>query len=332
MPSDLPHRPIVVNRPITAQPDWPCPQIRQMIAVALAEGENVFGWLAALNHVGGRRVRHGRGEPAELRRRNPRHPQRQHRTVPAAVGTAGGDRAGVGFGHRRQGPVHLRPQRPRGPRRRPPGRGTGLRRQDDRTPCIWRACCTTSARSASTTACSARRESSPTRSTSTSSSTWRSATTFSTIWRSWKRSCRWCCTTTNRGTAAAIRTSSAAKRIPLAARIVAVADAFDAMSSDRPYRKGMPEEQVDQILRTGAGQQWDPEVIDAFFRVREDIRRMCRERAPALGGRLRQPRTTASPTAVPRCPTAGPWRTACGCSRPRPASRHRPCGGFPRWP
>ena len=46
-----PHQPIVVNRPITEQPGWPCPQIRQMIAVALAEGENVFGWLAALNHA-----------------------------------------------------------------------------------------------------------------------------------------------------------------------------------------------------------------------------------------------------------------------------------------
>ena len=49
--SDLPRRPIVVNRPVTAQPGWPCPQIRQVIAVALAEGENTFGWLAALNHA-----------------------------------------------------------------------------------------------------------------------------------------------------------------------------------------------------------------------------------------------------------------------------------------
>jgi putative nucleotidyltransferase with HDIG domain len=65
--------------------------------------------------------------------------------------------------------------------------------------------------------------------------------------------------------------------IPLPARIVAVADAFDAMSSDRPYRKAMPDETVDRILKTGAGHQWDPEVISAFFRVREDIRRICRE-------------------------------------------------------
>jgi len=59
---------------------------------------------------------------------------------------------------------------------------------------------------------------------------------------------------------------------PLLARIAAVADAFDAMSSDRPYRRGMPDEKLDAILREGAGRQWDPNVIDAFFAIRERIR------------------------------------------------------------
>ncbi len=71
--------------------------------------------------------------------------------------------------------------------------------------------------------------------------------------------------------------------IPLLARVVAVADAFDAMSSDRPYRKGMPDEKLDEILRTGAGRQWDTRVIDAFFRIREKIGRIVRpsgEREP----------------------------------------------------
>jgi HD-GYP domain-containing protein (c-di-GMP phosphodiesterase class II) len=66
-------------------------------------------------------------------------------------------------------------------------------------------------------------------------------------------------------------------QIPLIARIVAVADAFDAMSSDRPYRKGMPVEKVEEIFRNGAGQQWDPEVIAAYFRVRGEIVEMARE-------------------------------------------------------
>jgi putative nucleotidyltransferase with HDIG domain len=66
------------------------------------------------------------------------------------------------------------------------------------------------------------------------------------------------------------------EEIPLAARIVAVADAFDAMGSDRPYRRGMPDEKIDHILRAGAGKQWDPKVIDAFFQARDDIREIVR--------------------------------------------------------
>jgi hypothetical protein len=64
---------------------------------------------------------------------------------------------------------------------------------------------------------------------------------------------------------------------PLGARIVAVADAYDAMSSDRPYRPGMPEQQIDEILRSGAGGQWDPDVVAAFFRARDDLRAIVRD-------------------------------------------------------
>jgi len=64
----------------------------------------------------------------------------------------------------------------------------------------------------------------------------------------------------------------AGEEIPLPARIVAVADAFDAMGSDRPYRKRMPDEKIDEIFRCGAAKQWDPEVVDALFRIRDDIR------------------------------------------------------------
>jgi len=64
-------------------------------------------------------------------------------------------------------------------------------------------------------------------------------------------------------------------RIPLAARIVAVADAYDAMNSDRPYREGLSEERIEQILHNGAGKQWDPLVIDAFFRARDEIRKIA---------------------------------------------------------
>jgi putative nucleotidyltransferase with HDIG domain len=64
----------------------------------------------------------------------------------------------------------------------------------------------------------------------------------------------------------------AGENIPYLARIAAVADSYDAMASDRPYRAGMADEKLDEIIRAGAGQQWDPTVVAAFFRVREDIR------------------------------------------------------------
>jgi len=67
----------------------------------------------------------------------------------------------------------------------------------------------------------------------------------------------------------------AGENIPFLARIVAVADAFDAMSSDRVYRKGMDEAKLDSILRDGAGQQWDADVVAAFFRARDDVRQIA---------------------------------------------------------
>lgn len=55
--------------------------------------------------------------------------------------------------------------------------------------------------------------------------------------------------------------------VPLGARILAVADAFDAMTSDRPYRRAMPVEEAVQRLRAGAGTQFCPQVIEAFIEV-----------------------------------------------------------------
>ncbi len=73
----------------------------------------------------------------------------------------------------------------------------------------------------------------------------------------------------------------AGEETPYLARIVAVADSIDAMSSDRPYRKGIPDEKLDQILREGAASQWDPHIIEAAFRVRDEIRRIGKdERKP----------------------------------------------------
>lgn len=59
--------------------------------------------------------------------------------------------------------------------------------------------------------------------------------------------------------------------IPLVARILAVADSYDAMTSSRPYRTGMPIEKAEAILRENAGVQWDSTIVDAYFAIREDI-------------------------------------------------------------
>lgn len=73
--------------------------------------------------------------------------------------------------------------------------------------------------------------------------------------------------------------------IPLPARILAVADAFDAMSSSRPYRRRMTWPQIEEIFRQGAGQQWDPAVIDALIACQSDVDRI---RQKGLGESLRQ--------------------------------------------
>ena len=57
------------------------------------------------------------------------------------------------------------------------------------------------------------------------------------------------------------------EQIPLSARIFSVADAFDAMTSDRPYRDAIGMERALEEIESGAGSQFDPEVVRAFVRM-----------------------------------------------------------------
>jgi HD-GYP domain-containing protein (c-di-GMP phosphodiesterase class II) len=57
----------------------------------------------------------------------------------------------------------------------------------------------------------------------------------------------------------------AGENIPIYGRIIAVADAYDAMTSDRPYRKGMTHEKALAILEEGKGTQWDPYLAQLFI-------------------------------------------------------------------
>lgn len=63
----------------------------------------------------------------------------------------------------------------------------------------------------------------------------------------------------------------AAEDIPRLARIVAVADCFDAMTSDRPYRQGMPAEIAFAEVEKQKGKQFDPEVATAFVKIRARV-------------------------------------------------------------
>ena len=57
------------------------------------------------------------------------------------------------------------------------------------------------------------------------------------------------------------------EEIHLGARILAVADVFDALRSDRPYRDGWPTERVNEVILKEAGRQFDPMVVEAFFTI-----------------------------------------------------------------
>ena len=61
------------------------------------------------------------------------------------------------------------------------------------------------------------------------------------------------------------------EKTPLEGRLLAVVDAFDAMTSDRPYRKGMPLEKALSILQEGAGSQWDAEIGETCLKITPDI-------------------------------------------------------------
>ena len=59
--------------------------------------------------------------------------------------------------------------------------------------------------------------------------------------------------------------------IPLWGRICAVADVFDAVTSERPYKPAFPNEEALQLLRDGKGKHFDPRVIDVFFDCLDEI-------------------------------------------------------------
>jgi putative two-component system response regulator len=77
----------------------------------------------------------------------------------------------------------------------------------------------------------------------------------------------------------------AGEQIPLEGRITAVADVFDALSHDRPYKSAFPLEQCFAMMEQERGKHFDPRVLDAFFARRREILRVrleCTETTPDL--------------------------------------------------
>lgn len=63
----------------------------------------------------------------------------------------------------------------------------------------------------------------------------------------------------------------AGEAIPLSARLMAVADVYDALISKRVYKDAFPREEAEKIILEGAGKHFDPEIIRAFVELRDDF-------------------------------------------------------------
>lgn len=61
------------------------------------------------------------------------------------------------------------------------------------------------------------------------------------------------------------------KEIPLCARIMAIADVFDAVSEKRCYRDALPLEECFEIIMKGSGQDFDPLLVEVFIDMRDDV-------------------------------------------------------------
>jgi len=59
--------------------------------------------------------------------------------------------------------------------------------------------------------------------------------------------------------------------IPISARLMAVADVYDALISTRPYKVGMPHSKAKEIMVSGRGSHFDPDIIDAFLAVENEF-------------------------------------------------------------
>jgi putative nucleotidyltransferase with HDIG domain len=72
----------------------------------------------------------------------------------------------------------------------------------------------------------------------------------------------------------------AGEAIARTARVLAVADVYDALRSDRPYRDGLPHRRVIDIIVSGAGSQFDPAAVEAFLTIASTVHQLAGYREP----------------------------------------------------
>jgi HD-GYP domain-containing protein (c-di-GMP phosphodiesterase class II) len=96
--------------------------------------------------------------------------------------------------------------------------------------------------------------------------------------------------------------------IPLVGRIVAVADVFDALTHDRPYKPAWPVDQAVALIRSSGGSQFDPRVVEAFLAIVGHLRGP----SPQPEARVRAPGAPGAPPARPRQHRAGQRRALGG--------------------
>lgn len=72
--------------------------------------------------------------------------------------------------------------------------------------------------------------------------------------------------------------------IPLSARLMALADVYDALISRRIYKPAMSHEQAAAVINAGRGTHFDPDVVDAFLAIQDEFQAIARRFADAEAG------------------------------------------------
>lgn len=98
--------------------------------------------------------------------------------------------------------------------------------------------------------------------------------------------------------------------IPMGGRIIAVADAFNAMTSDRPYRLALPPDRAWAELRANSGTQFDPVVVDVFGQVVDEegrLRRLNPDVERTLNGEIHVPIAPGDESSADKATAVANW-------------------------